>query len=225
MANAVAIKRNALQNVGALMIVCLVVISLCVFGDEIRWGQKLIADPAIVTSLVVWRYVSDWIPIGFYFVFICFMIFGGNSKNSWLRKFAFRYVLAQLICSVFIVRVAKIIFGRGRVNSESPNGWEGPTLDSSFHSFPSGHSADVFVGACFLVSILRHTALRLIVLGLAALVAWSRMALGAHWATDVAVGAALASLTTVAVLFSREVREAISTAMAQRERILTIFSK
>ncbi len=66
----------------------------------------------------------------------------------------------------------------------------GPELHA--RSFPSGHTATAFVLAGLVVLGLRPgRAWRRVVLVLAALVALSRIAVGAHWPVDVLVGAAL----------------------------------
>ncbi len=63
----------------------------------------------------------------------------------------------------------------------------GPVLYS--HSFPSGHSTSAFVFAGVLGLFARSSAERLTLLGMALLVACSRIALGVHWPQDVLAGA------------------------------------
>ncbi len=62
-------------------------------------------------------------------------------------------------------------------------------------SMPSGHALAAFALATLLCRssplLARQPALRVAVLGAAALVAWSRVAVGAHWPADVLVGAGL----------------------------------
>jgi undecaprenyl-diphosphatase len=65
-------------------------------------------------------------------------------------------------------------------------------------SFPSGHSAAAFAVAVPLA--VAHAWLAPAVLGLAALVAWSRVALRVHHPSDVLVGAALGIAGAVAAL-------------------------
>lgn len=62
------------------------------------------------------------------------------------------------------------------------------------HAFPSGHATTVFVVAAVLVLAWprpeRRLRVGLLALGLAALLAFSRIAVGAHWPLDVLTGAA-----------------------------------
>jgi len=63
----------------------------------------------------------------------------------------------------------------------------GPSL--SRHSFPSGHTLSAFLFAGVLFAYYRSWPLRLLLLGAAALVGFSRIALGVHWPQDVLAGA------------------------------------
>ena len=63
----------------------------------------------------------------------------------------------------------------------------GPSLRR--HSFPSGHTLSAFLFAGVLFAYCRSWSLRLLLLGAAALVGFSRVALGVHWPQDVLAGA------------------------------------
>ncbi|WP_139826403.1 phosphatase PAP2 family protein [Derxia lacustris] len=63
-------------------------------------------------------------------------------------------------------------------------------------SFPSGHSVTAFVTAAVLAWHVRQRWLRALLMGAAALVALSRVAVGAHWPVDTLGGAALGLLAT-----------------------------
>jgi undecaprenyl-diphosphatase len=65
-------------------------------------------------------------------------------------------------------------------------------------SFPSGHAATAFAGATALARFLPGSAVQLYVV--AAAVAWSRVYVGAHYVSDVIVGAALGVATTLLLL-------------------------
>ncbi|WP_051362396.1 phosphatase PAP2 family protein [Solimonas soli] len=61
-------------------------------------------------------------------------------------------------------------------------------------SFPSGHSVTAFVAAAALACEWRERFARALALGVAALIAASRVAVGAHWPVDILAGAAVGLL-------------------------------
>lgn len=65
------------------------------------------------------------------------------------------------------------------------------------HSFPSGHAITAFVAAAALGWYLRWRPLRIGLYLLAAVVAWSRVGVGAHWPVDALAGAALGTLSVL----------------------------
>ncbi|QTL05412.1 phosphatase PAP2 family protein [Aquabacter sp. L1I39] len=65
-------------------------------------------------------------------------------------------------------------------------------LQSSFSSFPSGHSTVVFATACALAAL--YPRARTALFAVAVLVAFSRVVLGSHYPSDVLAGGALAIL-------------------------------
>ena len=107
-----------------------------------------------------------------------------------------------------VVGVTKFAFGRARPYvAHDPTSWrfmrglEG----SEYRSFPSGHSASAFAAASALTAeltaarpSLRWTAGVPLYLG-AATAAWSRMYDDRHWATDVLTGAAVGTVSGLAV--------------------------
>ena len=114
-----------------------------------------------------------------------------------------RILVAAMIASTLagiLVNASRLTTGRTRPR-ESPKieaGWYGPYHkgeiligNSKFNAFPSGHTATA-VG--FAVPFLfAKPALGVVLLGIALLIAWSRMALGAHNLSDVIVSILLAT--------------------------------
>ncbi|PKV76049.1 phosphatase PAP2 family protein [Pontibacter ramchanderi] len=80
--------------------------------------------------------------------------------------------------------------------------------EASSPSFPSGHTAYAFTAAIMLVLMFRHPLLRGLLLTWALLVAYSRLALGVHYPSDVLgsmlLGSAAAFLSTYAFRKHRE---------------------
>ena len=125
-----------------------------------------------------------------------------NDKN----KFSLRVLLGDfyvkikdsyaflIFCSIVsagaLASVLKVLIGRARpvlFEGVGVSGFFPPSFDWVFHSMPSGHTTVSFAG---LVMIgLLAPRYKVITWTLATLVAVSRVAVGAHWPTDVVLGA------------------------------------
>jgi lipid A 4'-phosphatase len=168
-----------------------------------------------------WRPICDVIQrLGFgtpylvlFAVTIAGLRWGGNLPplRSWaapMRAAATvpAFLFAAVAASGLIVDLLKVVFGRARPKLLFLSGtydftWLG--LGANYWSFPSGHAAT----AAALMTALwclwpRHVLFYVL---LAAIVAASRMVIGAHYLSDVVMGAFVAVLTTraLAVLFVR----------------------
>ena len=155
--------------------------------------------------------ITDLLLYPFYILFVLGLVFGFVRKQASVRGLALRYLSAQLVGSVILVRLAKMWIGRGRPNSELPGQFTGDgwtwTLDASFHSMPSGHTADLFTGAVMLALLAPRRWMRLSLLGIASLGGVSRIVVGAHWPSDVLAGAVIGGLAAYAVLRLRPLRD------------------
>jgi membrane-associated phospholipid phosphatase len=103
--------------------------------------------------------------------------------------------LAALVAATLAGAVAitlRPVLGRARPVANAGNGFHGPTMDASFHSFPSGHSATSVATAVPLLILLPPVGVPA-TLG-AGLVVWSRVRLRQHRPGDVAAGAAVGLL-------------------------------
>ena len=86
----------------------------------------------------------------------------------------------------------KIVFGRARPNIGSE--FTFLSIKADYNSFPSGHSADAFVSGIFLFYLLKnskYSAYRYLPLLYAATIALSRIAVNAHYPSDVIAGATI----------------------------------
>jgi undecaprenyl-diphosphatase len=138
-------------------------------------------------------------------IFYAFTTIGGGWPLLWLLPFALQrrtravslWLAGAVVLTSSLVSLIKEIVGRARpcdamgwcsaIDVASPGG----------HSFPSGHAAGSFAFAGFVaVRLPRWT----LVAGIyAAIVAWSRCALGVHYPSDVIAGALLGMTIGVVV--------------------------
>ncbi|MDC2979171.1 phosphatase PAP2 family protein [Pelagibacteraceae bacterium] len=105
---------------------------------------------------------------------------------------SFFYILVVGI----VTQILKHIVGRPRpnhTNFEEPFDFSFFTFDSSFHSFPSGHSSTIFI-VCFILAA-TFPKLKYFFYFLASVIALSRVVVGAHFFTDIVAGAMLALIS------------------------------
>ena len=125
----------------------------------------------------------------FYLVFAFLLVFSWVKPNKKIRHIVLLYIQVQLLVSFALVRVLKIVIGRGR----PPHGDEFHffSLRGRYNSFPSGHATDAMVSGVFLFYLLTDSVYRVVPLLYALLVAGSRVVIGVHYVTDVVFGAIL----------------------------------
>jgi undecaprenyl-diphosphatase len=125
------------------------------------------------------------------------------------RRFALALFYAIVVQSTLVWEIKRLV---GRLRPWLELGWPAPIGSPHDGSFPSGHAAGSFCVAAFLVVVLRSRprsrATALVIAGLlllAALIALSRVYLGAHFPGDVLGGALLgASVGAIAAgLYTR----------------------
>jgi undecaprenyl-diphosphatase len=95
-----------------------------------------------------------------------------------------------LIASGLFSRVIKILVARPRPRAlpEAVDSWW-PSMASAYHSFPSGHATSAFTLAAVLAVV--QPSNRWVFYALAGLIAFSRVALDAHFVSDVVAGGLL----------------------------------
>jgi undecaprenyl-diphosphatase len=115
----------------------------------------------------------------------------------WRKPYAFPLVLLAVLLGETLSRTLKLVIDRQRPAFHYK---EPPPLMHIPHtnSFPSGHAATSFAAAAVLARFVpRWAAVGLYVL--AALIAWSRVYVGAHYPLDVVGGALLGLLIATAL--------------------------
>ncbi len=139
----------------------------------------------------------------FYLLFLIMGFLAWRRRDDLSRRLVWGYWLSQLLGSVLIVRPLKMTLGRARPYAGDNPGlgleWIGPTWDSSFFGFPSGHAADLLISALFTALLFRHRGVTLLVLSFAALVAFTRLALNVHYPSDVAGGLFIGGVVALGV--------------------------
>ena len=138
---------------------------------------------------------SKWYFVSSFFVIIfCYFInktnYCNNHKNIIKTCNNFGIFLSlSLITTGLITQLLKHIVGRPRPAYASFDGdfeFNFFSLNSEFHSFPSGHTSTIFVVA--LVASFLLPKLKYFFISLAGVIAFSRIVVGAHFFTDVLGG-------------------------------------
>lgn len=150
--------------------------------------------------------VSEFGKNGFYLLFACMLLYGLRSHKRKLVKICQAYVLSQLLGAFAAVRILKILTGHARPQEILAAGhfqdiWIGPTLDSAFHSFPSGHTADLFVSVIFASFLVKKIWQKAAIISFAVFMGFTRIALAQHFPYDVIVGAVIGTGVSILVVY------------------------
>lgn len=138
---------------------------------------------------------SDWIliPSGVILILLTFRKVSALTTLGRMRLFRWNMWLCYIFIGVglpsLISTLVKRIIGRARPVHFLQDGYYGVTpfsLDASYASFPSGHSTTI--GALAMVLAIAAPKYRALFLTLALAVGATRIALGAHYPSDVAGG-------------------------------------
>ena len=192
------LKKEIFMVIGIWVLWAFVMTSLVyIFGDVglAVFFQSLIQISLVKKTLAVF---TDYALYPFYFIFVCLIGLGFYKNIESFRGLAWRYFLAQFIGSILLVRLLKMLVPRGRPSSEFPSIFIGDFtqfyVDPSFHSFPSGHAADVWTGATILFVVAKQISVKFSLIVVAILVSLSRVALGAHYPIDILFGSLIGLL-------------------------------
>ena len=160
-----------------------------VFDKEIIiFVKKQVSDNLIRVASFLQYYGN--LPL--YCGFACILIYAFVNKNERLKKVSWGYIKAQIVFSVILIRVLKIVFGRLRPLYSSEFTFF--SLDFTRNSFPSGHATDAFISGVFLFYLLKYSkysTYRFLPLVYAVMIALSRIVCFAHFASDVIAGMAI----------------------------------
>jgi len=150
------------------------------------------------------RIATDYGLYPFYFLFLALFAYGLVRGETGLKLMAQAYIFAQLAGALVMVRILKITLGRARPDATPLPGfeslWTGFTWDAKFHSFPSGHTADIVTSAVFTALLIRNPWAAGVFMVWAVALAMSRLALAKHYPTDALAGALIALVASAVVV-------------------------
>ena len=121
-------------------------------------------------------------------ILVCFFSFFLKDKNIFYKKIFFNsfFLLSATLITGLITQIIKHLIGRPRPNHTLGEGFNFLNFDSSFHSFPSGHTSTIFIVA--LVFSMFTPRLKYFYFCCASIIALSRVIVGAHFLTDIIGG-------------------------------------
>ena len=138
-----------------------------------------------------------------FFIF-CYLVNKRVQNKEFVKniKIASLFLFISVLITGILTQLIKHLVGRPRPNHANEVGsfdFNFLSLDSGFHSFPSGHTSTIFIVALVL-SILTPK-IKYFYLFLALLVGLSRVVVGAHYLTDVIGGIMVAIIGLKLTLF------------------------
>lgn len=177
-------------------------------------GLVSLGLPFVLTSFDLWVYhrllplkslpwegIFEILVYGGHGVFLGALLVAMFGWGKWRRQRIFiwsgQFGFVALLSGGVVVQTLKHLFGRARPWAAGAGKLIGPTLAGGFNSFPSGHSISAFAVGSVLGRA--FPSYRFVFLALAAVVALSRVVVGAHFVSDVVSGAFL-GLTVGAVV-------------------------
>jgi len=156
----------------------------------------------------VWLIITDlgssgWMAIVLISLWLTASVLGWFRPENPRWKLLSRqsvFVFAAVALTGVFTMIAKGIVGRARpylFETEGPFGFDPFSFQSSYASWPSGHTTTAFAFAVAVVLLAPR--LKYILLPLAAVAAYSRLAVDAHYLADVIVGTTVGTIGAILV--------------------------
>lgn len=193
--NADLTSHNRVILAAIIGLVCCVTIYTLWFGN-ISLAFAVSRSEWVLANRDLIKTVAEFGKNSFYVLFIAMLLYGLWRKKRHFVDIFLAYLMSQAIGAAAIVRSLKILTGHARPDEIFASGlfediWIGPTMDSAFHSFPSGHTAELFTSAIFASFLVKKLWQKGLILSFAVFMGFSRIALAKHFPYDVIGGAVI----------------------------------
>lgn len=187
------LKQNQIFFFGYLF---LLIVAFFVWILETKKGAFLLLNPYHTTFLDFIFIGITLIGDGFFSIALCLSLFFLR------RKYLALMVFTSFATSGIFAQILKYFISEARPalllqKANYPYFIENVTLHN-FHSFPSGHSTSAFALFAILAFAIEKKSYSVLFLIMAALVGYSRIYLGQHFISDVAVGSFIGVIFSVA---------------------------
>lgn len=139
------------------------------------------------------KIVTDWTNPLLYLPLVWMLVRAVRGGDTDTRRFVLTFAALQILVAVLAVNLLKVSIGRARP-SEDP-GFSPFSLRAAHHSMPSGHTVEATGTVTALALWRQGTCTALILGGVLALLAFTRIYLGWHHPSDVLAGWLLGSAT------------------------------
>ena len=202
-------------------IICLAAIFTLWFGN-VSLAYSISHSEWVLSNRNLLRTVSEFGKNGFYVFFAGVLVYGLMSRRNELVRIPLAYLMGQFLGSIVLVRLLKMLTGHARpqeifaASGPFHDTWIGPTLESAFHGFPSGHTTDLFISVIFASFLVKKLPLKLIIISFAVFMGFTRIALAKHFPYDVLAGAVIGTAVSFLVgrfwLFPRLEHAGVNTA-------------
>ena len=196
------------MGVAALLTGVLVACGICWFDEPVLLMMRHLDCP-------MWKWMQDvfsakvWLVVSFVAALVfclkkcvttdCSILRVTAHKNLWLfcrnffdktRKNPAFLIFYSVLAASLVVGVSKVLIGRARpifFEALDITGFFPPSFDWAFNSMPSGHTAVSFAGLVMIGMLAPRY--KFFTWTLAIIIGLSRIAIGAHWPSDVILGA------------------------------------
>lgn len=136
----------------------------------------------------------------FHIIYLTIFALAIHFRSAQGLAFFTSYLLIQIGFTLMLVQLLKYGVGAARPYTFL-NEYQFLTTNSAFHSFPSGHTAEIVAACGFLAYYFRHK-LSVFLLGLVpAIMGFSRIYLGKHYPIDVFCGMLIGMASTALMVY------------------------